>query len=275
MIYLTLNCVMKQIYKFTLIFLLIIFSLLSVNAQQIEFVQNKNSAGKASLTSDAYYSSFTLGTANFSPELRLPIQIFYDSAIKDEGLAGIGWKIPQLESSAVPTKDGALWTTPWGEKVSFYSRKNTSRDILNLFNEKERENAYFSPYADWTANGRADSGSWTFYGRKDMRGWKFVYVDAKLRKIEAPSGQYINFTYANGKLASVEQRGRAFISLKYNEDKLLSEILINGVSNKFVFIDGKAQILPETLAGKEEYIESKFLSKVGRDGLNPIRIFIR
>lgn len=267
---LTLNCVMKQVFKFTLIFLLIIFSLLSVNAQQIEFVQNKNSAGKASLTSDAYYSSFTLGTANFSPELRLPVQIFYDSAIKDEGLAGLGWKIPQLESSAVPTKDGALWTTPWGEKVSFYSRKNTSRDILNLFNEKERENAYFSPFADWTANGRADSGSWTIYGRKDMRGWKFVYVDAKLRKVEAPSGQYINFTYANGKLASVEQRGRAFISLKYDEDKSLSEILINGVSNKFVFIDGKAQILPETLAGKEEYIESKFLSKVGQDGLNPL-----
>lgn len=267
---LTLNCVMKQVFKFTLIFLLIIFSLLSVNAQQIEFVQNKNSAGKASLTSDAYYSSFTLGTANFSPELRLPVQIFYDSSVKEDGLVGLGWKIPQLESSAVPTKDGALWTTPWGEKVSFYSRKNTSRDILNLFNEKERENAYFSPFADWTANGRADSGSWTIYGRKDMRGWKFVYVDAKLRKVEAPSGQYINFTYANGKLASVEQRGRAFISLKYDEGKSLSEILINGVSNKFVFIDGKAQILPETLAGKEEYIESKFLSKVGQDGLNPL-----
>ena len=266
----TIKRVMRQILKFTLIFLLIIFSLLSVNAQQIEFVQNKNSAGKASLTSDAYYSSFTIGTANFSPELRLPVQIFYDSSVKEDGLVGLGWKIPQLESSAVPTKDGALWTTPWGEKIYFYSRKNTSRDILNLFNEKERENAYFSPYADWTANGRADSGSWTIYGRKDMRGWKFVYVDAKLRKIEAPSGQYINFTYANGKLASVEQRGRAFISLKYNEDKLLSEILINGVSNKFVFIDGKAQILPETLAGKEEYIESKFLSKVGRDGLNPL-----
>ena len=261
---------MRQILKPALIFSFIIFTLFTANAQQIEFLQNKNSAGKASLTSDAYYSSFTLGTANFSPELRLLVQIFYDSAIKDEGLAGVGWKIPQLESSAVPTKDGALWTTPWGEKVSFYSRKNTSRDILNLFNEKERENAYFSPYADWTANGRADSGSWTFYGRKDMRGWKFVYVDAKLRKIEAPSGQYIDFTYANGKLASVEQRGRAFISLKYNEDKLLSGILINGVSNKFVFTGGKTQILPETLAGKEEYIESKFLSKVGRDGLNPL-----
>ena len=202
--------------------------------------------------------------------MRLPVQIFYDSSVKEEGLAGLGWKIPQLESSAIPKKSGAIWTAPWGEKIFFYSRKNASRDVLDLFNEKERENAYFSPYADWTANGRADSGSWTIYGRKDMRGWKFVYVDAKLRKIEAPSGQYIDFTYANGKLASVEQRGRAFISLKYNEDKSLSEILINGVSNKFVFIDGKAQILPETLAGKEEYIESKFLSKVGRDGLNPL-----
>ena len=202
--------------------------------------------------------------------MRLPVQIFYDSSVKEEGIVGLGWKIPQLESSAVPEKGGALWTAPWGEKIYFYSRKNTSRDILNLFNEKERENAYFSPYADWTANGRADSGSWTIYGRKDMRGWKFVYVDAKLRKIEAPSGQHIDFAYADGKLVSVGQRGRAFISLKYNEDKSLSEILINGVSNKFVFADGKAQILPETLAGKEEYIESKFLSKVGRDGLNPL-----
>ena len=150
-----------------------------------------------------------LGTANFSPELRLPVQIFYDSSVKEEGLAGLGWKIPQLESSAMPTKDGAIWTAPWGEKIFFYSRKNASRDVLDLFNEKERENAYFSPYADWTANGRADSGSWTIYGRKDMRGWKFVYVDAKLRKIEAPSGQHIDFAYADGKLVSVGQRGRA------------------------------------------------------------------
>lgn len=119
MTYLTLNCVMKQVFKFTLIFSFIIFTLFTASAQQIEFVQNKNSAGKASLTSDAYYSSFTLGTANFSPELRLPVQIFYDSSVKEEGLVGLGWKIPQLESSAVPTKDGAIWTAPWGGENIF------------------------------------------------------------------------------------------------------------------------------------------------------------
>ena len=67
MAYLTLNCVMRQILKPALIFSFIIFTLFTASAQQIEFLQNKNSAGKASLTSDAYYSSFTLGTANFSP----------------------------------------------------------------------------------------------------------------------------------------------------------------------------------------------------------------
>ena len=245
-------------------------SAILASAQQLNFIQNKNSAGKASLTSDAYYSNFVLGTANFSPELRLPVQIFYDSSVKEEGLVGFGWKIPQLESSATPNEHGAVWTTPWGEKVFFYSRKNTSRDILNLYNERERENAYFSPFADWTANGRADSGSWTIYGRKDMRGWKFVYTDAKLRKIEAPSGQSLSFVYNNGKLISVEQLGRAFIELKYGEDKNLSEIVINGVSNKVKFVSGTARILPETLAGKEEILKTPLLSSVGQDGLNPI-----
>lgn len=259
--------VMKALLKFLLV---MVVSFTSVSAQQLDFIQNKNSAGKASLTSDAYYSNFVLGTANFSPELRLPVQIFYDSSVKEEGLVGFGWKIPQLESSATPNEHGAVWTTPWGEKVFFYSRKNTSRDVLNLYNERERENAYFSPFADWTANGRADSGSWTIYGRKDMRGWKFVYTDAKLRKIEAPSGQCLSFVYNNGKLVSVEQLGRAFIELKYGEDRNLSEIVINGVSNKVKFVSGSARILPETLAGKEEILKTPLLSSVGQDGLNPI-----
>ena len=262
-----LNCVMKALLKFLLV---MVVSFTSVSAQQLDFIQNKNSAGKASLTSDAYYSNFVLGTANFSPELRLPVQIFYDSSVKEEGLIGFGWKIPQLESSATPNEHGAVWTTPWGEQIFFFSRKNTSREVLNLYNERERENAYFSPFADWTANGRADSGSWTIFGRKDMRGWKFVYTDAKLRKIEAPSGQSLSFIYNNGKLVSVEQLGRAFIELKYGEDKNLSEIIINGISNKVKFISGTARILPKTLAGKEEILKTPLLSSIGQEGLNPL-----
>lgn len=153
-------------------FIIFILNILNIFAGQIDFYQNKNSAAKASLTSHSYYSTFTIGIANFSSELRLPLQMFYDSALKDEGLLGIAWKIPQLESSAIPNKEGAIWTTPWGEKVSFYSRKNSSKEVLELFKEEERENAYFSPFADWTANGRAESGSWTIFGRKDMKGWK-------------------------------------------------------------------------------------------------------
>ncbi len=239
-------------------------------AQQIDFIQSKNSAGKASLTSNAYYVNNVIGVANFSPELKFPIQICYDSSVKEEGLIGTSWRIPQLESSAIPNENGALWTTPWGEKVFFYSRKNTSKEILNLYNEKERENAYFSPFADWTANGRANSGSWTIYGRNDMRGWKFTYLDAKLRKIEAPSGKSISFTYSNDRLISVEQQGRAFIELKYNRDKILGEILINGVSNKLDFVEASVRILPETLAGKEVRLETFFLSSIGREGLNPV-----
>ena len=218
--------IMKAIIKLICYLLSALAFTSGLLGQQVNFIQSKNSASKASLTSDAYYTNFVLGTANFSPELRMPVQIFYDSSCKEEGLVGFGWKIPQLESSAIPEKNGAIWTTPWGEKVYFYSRKHTSRDVLNLYNEKERENAYFSPFADWTANGRADSGSWTIYGRKDMRGWKFVYLDSKLRKIEAPSGQSLNFAYSLGKLTSVEQHGKAFVELKYSEEGNLSAIYI-------------------------------------------------
>lgn len=67
-------------------FVALILSSLNIFAGQIDFYQNKNSAAKASLTSHSYYSTFTIGVANFSPELRLPLQMFYDPGLKDEGL---------------------------------------------------------------------------------------------------------------------------------------------------------------------------------------------
>lgn len=67
-------------------FVVLIISSLNIFAGQIDFYQNKNSVAKASLTSHSYNSTFTIGIANFSSELRLPLQMFYDSALKDEGL---------------------------------------------------------------------------------------------------------------------------------------------------------------------------------------------
>ena len=175
------------------------------------------------------------------------------------------WKVPRFRLKTAPF--GLL---RGGRKYIFIRAKTHPGTFWICLTKKSVRTPTFRLMPIGQQTGAPTAAHGQSMGARTCAGWKFVYVDAKLRKIEAPSGQYIDFTYANGKLASVEQRGRAFISLKYNEDKLLSEILINGVSNKFVFIDGKAQILPETLAGKEEYIESKFLSKVGQDGLNPL-----
>jgi len=241
-------------------FLLLLFIQLFVSAfvfasDTTLFLQSKNSAGKASLTSNGYYAGYTMATANFSPELRLPIQLAYDSSNQSTGILGFGWSIPQLESSVDSDDKGTIWTTPWGEKISFYSRKDTSKDILSVFNEKERENSYFSPFGDWTANGRADTGSWTFFGRKEMKGWKLTYASYRLTEIVAPSGQSLQFIYRDRVLAEIKQNNEAFVSLKF-KDKTLSEIAVNGVKYNFEYDTNDITILPETLAGKPK--EEKF-----------------
>jgi hypothetical protein len=77
----------------------------------LSFVSKPLTAGKASLTENGYLVPQNLGTANFSPELRLPVQLIYQSASEKTGMFGYGWNSPQLESSAVPERDGVLWTT--------------------------------------------------------------------------------------------------------------------------------------------------------------------
>ena len=61
-------------------------------------------AGKALLTTDGFTIQRVLGTANFSPDLRLPIQLIYRSDSDTTGIFGFGWSSPQLESSATPEK---------------------------------------------------------------------------------------------------------------------------------------------------------------------------
>ena len=127
-----------------------------------------------------------LGGANFSPELRYPVQLIYRSDSADAGLFGTSWRSPQLESSAIPEKDGVLWTTPWGEKIRFFA-KTKDKDALDLYKDAMKgPKPYFSPYSEWEADGK--EGNWIFYGKRTLEGWKLAYRDAKLIAITAPSG---------------------------------------------------------------------------------------
>ena len=94
----------------------------SLFADSVNFISKPMSAGKASLAENAYSISRLLGTANFSPELKLPVQLVYNSSIEKSGLFGFAWCSPQLESTAYYDKDGVLWVTPWGERIKFFSK---------------------------------------------------------------------------------------------------------------------------------------------------------
>ena len=100
--------------------------MLAAYAGPEQFLSKPMSAGKASLAENAYSISRLLDTANFSPELKLPVQLVYNSSVEKSGLFGFAWRSPQLESTAYYDKDGVLWVTPWGEKIKFFSNPNST-----------------------------------------------------------------------------------------------------------------------------------------------------
>ncbi|MBQ9500971.1 MAG: hypothetical protein IJU70_02315, partial [Lentisphaeria bacterium] len=65
-----------------------LLSALSLCAGPIDFLSNPVSAGKALLAEDGFRVAEIAGTANFSPELRLPVQLVYDSTREKSGLFG-------------------------------------------------------------------------------------------------------------------------------------------------------------------------------------------
>ena len=96
----------------------------SLFADSVNFISKPMSAGKASLAENAYSVSRLLDTANFSLELKLPVQLVYNSSIEKSGLFGFAWCSPQLESTAYYDKNGVLWVTPWGGRIKFFAKKN-------------------------------------------------------------------------------------------------------------------------------------------------------
>lgn len=72
---------------------LFIFMLVSwaCAVEQVDFASRPMSAGKAALSGGGYRYVLSLGTANFSPDLRYPLQLVYDSSSETAGSAGFGW----------------------------------------------------------------------------------------------------------------------------------------------------------------------------------------
>ena len=248
----------------------------SLFADAVNFISKPMSAGKASLAENAYSISRLLDTANFSPELKLPVQLVYNSSVEKSGLFGFAWRSPQLESTAYYDKDGVLWVTPWGERIKFFSKKEkTPKDAIKieLYEQAKKGRGFYAPYSEWEANtskrGYAKSDSWVFYGKRDKKGWTFVYRNYKLKSITAPSGRTVEFNYEGKKLVSVTQDRTAFIELGYSGN-LVTSLKINGIDYELKYRSTKLQILPKTEKGNIISAARACLVSVKRGNLSPV-----
>ncbi|MBR4664828.1 MAG: hypothetical protein IKO93_13225, partial [Lentisphaeria bacterium] len=268
---------MKRFLLSVVAVLTCVFSL--VSAEKINFQLHPLwSAGKASLTEDGYVISRNLDTVNFSPEVRLPIQLVYRSASEKTGMFGYAWSSPQLESSAKFDKDGVLWTTPWGEKFKFYPKNEKQpKDAIKveLYEEAKKGRGFYSPYTQWEADTTAgmkkwqEAKDWTFRGKNAYRGWQFVYRDTKLHRIVAPTGREAVFSYDHGKLVRVSQEGQAFIEIAYDGNSATS-LKINGIDYALGYKSAKLQILPKTESGKLIAATRPGLVSIQRGNLDPV-----
>ena len=210
------------------------------------------SAGKASLAENSYQVKQLLDTANFSPEMRLPVQLIYDSQREKSGLFGYAWYSPQLESAAYYDKDGVLWTTPWGEKIKFFPKKDSKRKDeikIELWEEAKKGFGFYSPHADW----EADCGR-----------------NYRLSSVTAPSGRILQFAYYQKRLTGISQDGVEFVQLSYSDGQKVSAITINGVEHQLKYKGIKLYILPKTEQGKLLTPTRPALESIRRADLTPV-----
>ena len=260
------------------VFIIVIFNIfIGVFAANINFTAQSFTAGKASLTEHGYIFSHILGRANFSAELKFPIQLVYNSNSEKSGLVGFAWVIPQLESSAYYDKDGVLWQTPWSEKIKFFPKKddNDKNAIeVELYEEAKKGRGFFAPYSEWEITSipakHEQSGDWTIVGKKEKKGWKFVYHDAKIRSITAPSGRSIVFNYNKKKLVSIVQNNKKFVEIAYNNHGYIQLMKINGIEYKFNYANTELTILPKTLQGNISKISKNMLQSIQTAHLIPV-----
>ena len=233
-------------------------------------------AGRASLTESGFVETRTLGTASFAPELRLPVELVYRSASEASGMFGHGWSCPQLESSAKWEKDGLLWTTPWGERVKFFPKKQKQRRgavKIAPIEAARKGRGLFAPYADWEADtSAADPASardFTISGKNDLKGWSFAYSGGSLARVSTPNGTVVDFERGKGgELLAVSSRGVRFIELEHTGG-LVSSMRVNGAPVAFSYAKGRFDVLPKTLDGKASAAIVDFLASMRIASLEP------
>ena len=245
-------------------------------AEGVSFAHRPLLAGKASLASDGFEVSRTLGVAAISPELQIPLELVYDSSSESSGTFGHGWRSPQLESSVRWERDGVLWTTPWGEKVKFFPKKEkTPKDAVALapIEEAKKGSGLYAPYSDWEADANssdyAKARQFSVMGKNGLKDWRFAYEDGRLVRVETPNGTAAAFEYgAAGELLAVSSQGTRFIELD-TADGLVSSLRLNGVPVAFAYNDAQLTILPKTVDGLAAKKSVKFLSSVRVATLDP------
>ena len=228
-----------------------------IAADDLDFSFSKLNAGRAMLSENGFTIVKRLGTANFSEELQIPVELVYSSTRKESGMFGYAWWIPQLESSTLPAPDGMVWTTPWGEEIRFFSPSKVSGQFKEVFQgDSAKKDGYFAPYADWEATplekDARKGGNWKLTGIRGYKGWGFLYQDAKLIQIKTPCGRNIQFRYAGGGvLKSVSQDNVPFIEIQ-KESGCIEDMTLNGILHKFIYENTMIPVLPQTLVGRRD-----------------------
>lgn len=69
-------------------------ALVPARAESPDFRHRPLLAGKASLTEPGFVVRRELGVANLAPELRLPVELVYESSSERTGLFGFAWRCP-------------------------------------------------------------------------------------------------------------------------------------------------------------------------------------
>lgn len=82
----------------------------SAHADSPDFRCRPLLAGKASLTEPGFLVRRELGVASLALELRIPVELVYESSSASSGAFGFGWRSPQLESSVL--REGRPHTEP-------------------------------------------------------------------------------------------------------------------------------------------------------------------